>query len=69
MIVRWGIGSLPQVLEELAGLAGAKPLREYAVPHDDLRELAEATAVRPAAKGNPRPAPPEEILKLLESVW
>jgi hypothetical protein len=25
--------------------------------------------VRPAAMGNPRPAPPEEILKLLESVW
>jgi maleylacetate reductase len=55
--------------EELAALAGAKPLREYAVPHDDLLELAEATAVRPAAKGNPRPAPPEEILKLLESIW
>jgi maleylacetate reductase len=54
---------------ELAALAGAKPLREYAVPHDDLPELAEATAVRPAAKGNPRPAPPEEILKLLESIW
>jgi maleylacetate reductase len=55
--------------EELAALAGAKPLREYAVPHADLPELAEATAVRPAAKGNPRPAPPEEILKLLESIW
>jgi maleylacetate reductase len=55
--------------EELAGLAGAKPLREYAVPHDDLPQLAEATAARPAAKGNPRPAPPDEILKLLESVW
>ena len=55
--------------EELAALAGAKPLREYAVPRDDLPELAEATAVRPAAKANPRPAPPEEILNLLESVW
>jgi maleylacetate reductase len=55
--------------EELAALAGAKRLREYAVPHEDLPELAEATAVRPAAKGNPRPAPPEAILELLQSVW
>jgi maleylacetate reductase len=55
--------------EELAGLAGAKALREYAVPHDDLPALAEATAARPAAKGNPRPASAEEILKLFESVW
>jgi maleylacetate reductase len=55
--------------EELAGLAGAKPLREYAVPHDELPALAEVTAARPAAKANPRPAPAEEILKLLESVW
>ena len=55
--------------EELAALAGAKRLRDYAVPRGDLPELAEATAARPAAKGNPRPAPAEEILKLLESVW
>jgi alcohol dehydrogenase class IV len=56
-------------IEELAGLAGARRLREYDVPREDLRELAEATAVRPAAKGNPRPAPAGEILPLFESIW
>jgi len=55
--------------EELAALAGAKRLREYAVPREELPELAEATAARPAAKGNPRPAPAEAILELLESIW
>jgi maleylacetate reductase len=71
-IARYGeaLGGYPIArTEELAGLAGAKRLREYAVPHEDLPELAEATAVRPAAKGNPRPAPPEAILELLQSVW
>jgi len=55
--------------EQLARLAGAQRLRDYAVPREDLPELAEATAARPAAKGNPRPAPPEAIRELLESVW
>jgi len=55
--------------EQLARLAGAQRLRDYAVPREDLPELAEATAARPAAKGNARPAPPEAIRELLESVW
>jgi alcohol dehydrogenase class IV len=55
--------------EELARLAGALRLRDYAVPREDLRELAEATAARPAAKGNPRPASAEAIAELFESIW
>jgi maleylacetate reductase len=56
-------------VEELARLAGARRLRDYDVPREDLPELAEATAARPAAKGNPRPAPPVAIVELFESVW
>jgi hypothetical protein len=31
--------------------------------------LAQAIAERPAAKANPRPAPPDVVLDLLEEVW
>jgi maleylacetate reductase len=55
--------------EELARLAGARRLRDYDVPREDLPELAEATAARPAAKANPRPAPAEAIVELLETIW
>ena len=59
--LRRGDGRRPDRAHRGAGRArrARKRLREYAVPHEDLPELAEATAVRPAAKGNPRPAPPE----------
>jgi alcohol dehydrogenase class IV len=56
-------------VEELARLGGFVRLRDFDVPEDDLGELAEATAVRPAARSNPRPASPAQIEGLLRSVW
>jgi alcohol dehydrogenase class IV len=56
-------------VEELSGLVGPTRLREYDVPRDELSELAEATAQRPAAQGNPRPASPADILGLFEAAW
>jgi len=55
--------------EELAAIALDTRLRDYDIPRDDLGELSEATAERGAAKANPRPASPEEIRELFESVW
>ena len=54
---------------ELARLAGFERLRDLGVPRDELGEVAEAAARRPAMKLNPRPAGPAEIEELLESVW
>jgi alcohol dehydrogenase class IV len=81
-MVRWGLAELPGVLDELsisrpllthrselAALAGPSRLRDYAVPREDLPELAQAIAQRPAAKSNPRPAPPDAVLELLEEIW
>jgi maleylacetate reductase len=56
-------------VEELARLGGFNRLRELEVPHEELDEVAEATAQRPAMRLNPRPATPAEIAELLESVW
>jgi maleylacetate reductase len=56
-------------VEQLAGRAGAEPLRAFGVPEEDLPELAAAAAERPPAKANPRPAGPQEILGLLRGVW
>jgi maleylacetate reductase len=55
--------------EELARLSGYERLRDLGVPEDDLPELAEATALRPGALVNPRPASPREILELFRSIW
>ncbi len=54
---------------ELARLAGFERLRDLGVPRDELGEVAEAAAQRPAMRLNPRPAGPAEIEGLLESVW
>lgn len=56
-------------VDELARLAGPVRLREYGVPRDELPEVADATAERPAAKANPRPAPAAEILEVLQAIW
>ena len=40
-----------------------------ACPRHDLPALAAATAARPGARANPRPASPAEIEELLRSVW
>jgi alcohol dehydrogenase class IV len=54
---------------ELALLGGFERLRDYLVPKDDLREVAEATAQRPGNRANPRPATTDEILSLLQAIW
>jgi maleylacetate reductase len=56
-------------INELAALAGPSRLRDYAVPREDLPELAQAIAQGPAAKANPRPAPAAAVLELLEATW
>ncbi len=56
-------------VEELAQLGEFARLRDLGVPEDELGEVAEAAAARPAARANPRPAPAPEIEELLRSVW
>ena len=58
-----------QRVEELARLCGFTRLRDLDVPEGDLREVAEATAVRGGAQANPRPASAAQIEELLRSVW
>ena len=59
----------PGRVEQLAQLGGFERLRDFGVPQDDLDEVAEATAVRPGAKANPRPASAPEIAELLRSIY
>jgi alcohol dehydrogenase class IV len=56
-------------VEELAALAGFTRLRELGVPQEELDAVADATAVRPGTRANPRPASTEEITGLLRSIW
>jgi maleylacetate reductase len=56
-------------VEELARLGGYELLRDLGVPAEELDEVAEATASRPGALANPRPATPAEIGELLQSIW
>ena len=55
--------------EQLARLGGYERLRDLGVPEDELDEVAEATAVRPGALANPRPASPAEIAELFRSIY
>jgi alcohol dehydrogenase class IV len=55
--------------EELAGLFTSLRLRDHGVPREELPELAAAAAARPAARGNPRAAGPDEVLELLSAIW
>ncbi len=55
-------------VETQARRVGFTGLGALGVPQEDLAEVAEATAARPGATANPRPAPPEEIVELLRSV-
>jgi maleylacetate reductase len=69
-VVPWAMTAVPvERVEELSRLAGFTRLRDFGVPEDDLDEVAAATAARPGALSNPRPASPGEILELLRSVW
>lgn len=54
---------------ELARLGGFVRLRDFDIPEEDLDDVAEATAARPAARSNPRPAAPADIARLLREVW
>jgi maleylacetate reductase len=54
---------------ELARLCGFTRLRDLCVPENELREVAQATAVRGGAQANPRPASPEQIEELFRAVW
>jgi maleylacetate reductase len=56
-------------VEELARLGGFERLCDFGVPEAELDEVAEATAARPGAKANPRPASAEEIAELLRSIY
>jgi maleylacetate reductase len=58
-----------ETVEKLARLAGFTRLRDLGVPEEDLPALAAATAARPGARANPRPASPAEIEALLRSIW
>ena len=55
--------------EELARMAGFTSLGALGVPEEDLPALAAATAERPGALQNPRPASAEDVLELLRSVY
>lgn len=56
-------------VEELARLGGFERLRDLGVPEDAPMEVAEAVAVRPGAKANPRPVTPADVEQLLHAIW
>jgi maleylacetate reductase len=64
-----GTNDAPERVTQLARLGGFQRLRDFGVPEDELDEVAEATAQRPGAKANPRPASPAEIAELLRSIY
>jgi maleylacetate reductase len=69
-VAPWAMTAVPvERVEELARLAGFERLRDFGVPEDELDDVAAATAVRPGAQANPRPASAAEIAALLLSVW
>jgi maleylacetate reductase len=56
-------------VQELALLGGYQRLRDQGVPENELDAVAEAAAIRPGAKANPRPATPSQISGLLRSIY
>jgi maleylacetate reductase len=55
--------------EALAAFGSFGRLRDLGVPEDELDDVAEATAARPGARANPRPASPRDIAELLRSIY
>jgi alcohol dehydrogenase class IV len=55
--------------QELAHVGGYKRLRDQGVPENELDAVAEAAAIRPGAKANPRPATSSQISALLRSIY
>jgi maleylacetate reductase len=62
-------GRAAERADELAGLSGFTTLSALGVPRDDLPGLAAAVGGRPGALANPRPASPEDVLELLQSMY
>jgi alcohol dehydrogenase class IV len=56
-------------VEQLARLGGFERLREFAVPEEELAEIAASTVERAGAKANPRPASVAEVEELLRSIY
>jgi maleylacetate reductase len=55
-------------VEELSALFGAGRLRDHGVPEEDLPEVAEMCAARPATQANPRPVSAQDALTLLRGI-
>jgi maleylacetate reductase len=56
-------------VEELARLGGFERLRDLGIPPDAAAEVAETVAARAGAKANPRPVTPEDVERLVRSIW
>ena len=63
------VDDAPGRVEELARLGGFVRLRDFGIPEEDLRDVAEATAERPAARSNPRAVSPDDVEVLMRAVW
>jgi maleylacetate reductase len=59
----------PRKVEELARLGGLERLRDFGVPEEDLRAVAEAVVERPGARANPRPVTVADAERLLREIW
>ena len=64
-----GVDDAPARVAELARLGDFERLRDFGIPEGGLTEVAAATAERPAARSNPRPASAAEIERLLCEIW
>ena len=62
-------GDAVERTRELARRGGFERLRDFGVPRDELREVAEAAAQRGGNLANPHRATRDEIHALLESIW
>jgi maleylacetate reductase len=69
LAIALGTDDAAKRIEELAALGGFGRLRDLGIPEAGLDELAELIAARPGARVNPRPATPEDVERLLRSVW
>ena len=56
-------------VEELVALGGFGRLRDFGVPEDELRQVAEAVVERAGAKANPRQASVAEVEQLLHNIY
>jgi len=56
-------------VEELARLGGFERLRDFGIPEDGLRGVAETAAGRFGNQRNPRPATADEIEELLRTIY